>query len=144
MTSENQLTIEPSGEKTFGPCDCCGGMTKRVWGFVYEHEAALAAYFVEWTPGHPSSRSNFDLIVGTWGDDTDNSDRSAVSLEFRKLETGPAFMVIDAATRPVANSPLIAAALSREEVIGTEIAALAFRVCDAIYLEEPRLVWLRE
>ena len=132
MSNESALTIQPSGEKAFGPCDCCGEMTKRVWGFVYDSKAALAAYFVEWTPGHEGSSANFDLIVGTWGDDTNNSARRAVSLEFRRLETGPAFMVIDAGTRTVANNPLISAALNREEVIGTETAALAFSVlrCD--------------
>jgi hypothetical protein len=46
-------------------------LTKRVWGFVYDSKAALAGYFVEWTPGHEGSSANFDLIVGTWGDDTD-------------------------------------------------------------------------
>jgi len=88
--------------------------------------------------------ANFDLIFGTWGDDTDNSAQRAVSLEFRRLETGPAFMVIDSCTRTVANNPLISAALNGEEVIGTEAAALAFSVCDVIYLKEPRLVWLRD
>jgi|SRR5882724_4043750 len=75
MDSENELRIEAGGEKTFGPCNCCGKMTKRIWGFVYEHEAALAAYFVEWTPGHPCSSANFDLIIGTWGNDADNATR---------------------------------------------------------------------
>jgi hypothetical protein len=144
MSNESALTIETSGENTFGPCDCCGEMTKRVWGFIYDGEAALAAYFVEWTPGHESNSANFDLIVGTWGDEADNSTRRAVSLEFRSLETGRAFMVIDARTRSVANSPLISAALDRDEVIGTETAILAFNICDALYLKEPRLVWLRD
>jgi hypothetical protein len=144
MTAENKLTLETSGEKTFGPCGCCDEMTKRVWGFVYDADAALAAYFVEWTPGHQSSSANFDLIVGMWGDENDNSRRRAVSLEFRRLETGPTFMVIDAVNRPVASSPLISAALKREEVIGTETANLAFSICDVIYLKEPRLAWLRE
>jgi hypothetical protein len=144
MSTESKLTFETSGEKSFGPCDCCGKMTKRVWGCVYDADAALAAYFVEWTPGHESSSANFDLIVGAWGDENDNSRRRAVSLEFRRLDTGPAFMVIDSVTRPVANSPWISAALSRQEVVGTETANVAFDICDVLYLKEPRLAWLRE
>jgi hypothetical protein len=144
MSKENALTIETSGEKSFGPCDCCGEMTKRVWGFVYEADAALAAYFVEWTPGHDASSATFDLILGAWGDGTDNSARKAVSLEFRKLEFGPAFMVIDATMRPTANSTLVSEALNRDTVVGTAIASQAYRVCDAVYLEEPRLDWLRK
>jgi len=128
MDSENELRIEAGGEKTFGPCNCCGKMTKRIWGFVYEHEAALAAYFVEWTPGHPCSSANFDLIIGTWGNDADNATRKAVCLEFRRTETGPAFMVIDAPSRSVASSSLISTALSRKEVIGVETASLAYSI----------------
>ncbi len=33
--SKGNMTVEMSGEKTFGPCACCGEMTTRVWGFVY-------------------------------------------------------------------------------------------------------------
>jgi hypothetical protein len=143
MSDEIPLTIEVSGEMSFGPCDCCGEMTKRVWGFVYEADAVLAAYFVEWTPGHEVSCANFDLIIGAWGEGRDNSERKAVSLEFRRLESGPAFMVIDAKTRPTANSTLISEALSRDAVVGTTVASEAYRVCDAVYLKEPRLAWLR-
>jgi len=143
MSNETALTIEASGEKSFGPCECCGEMTKRVWGFVYEANTALVAYFVEWTPGHEGSSTNFDLILGAWGDGTDNSARKAVSLEFRRLEFGPAFMVIDATTRPTATSTLVSEVLSRDAVVGTAIASEAYRVCDAVYLEEPRLDWLR-
>lgn len=144
MSDEIPLTIETSGEKSFGPCDCCGEMTKRVWGFVYEADAALAAYFVEWTPGHEANSATFDLILGVWGEGTDNSERKAISLEFRKLESGPAFRVIDATIRPTASSSLISEALSRDAVIGAAIASEAYRICDAVYLEEPRLEWLRE
>jgi hypothetical protein len=59
-----QLSIDPNDQRTFGPCDCCGNMTQRVWGYVYDNDAALAAYFVEWTPGHVEQSANFDLIVG--------------------------------------------------------------------------------
>jgi hypothetical protein len=125
VDEEGNMTIETSGEKTFGPCDCCGEMTNRVWGFVYDDDGASAAYFVEWTPGHEARSAAFDLIIGAWGDEADNSSRVAVCLEFRKLDTGPAFMVIDGGTRAVANSLLISKALSREEVLGTETATQA-------------------
>ena len=144
MGNEGVLTIETSGENSFGPCDCCGQMTQRVWGFVYEGDAALAAYFVEWTPGHEASSATFDLIIGAWGDGTNRVGRKAVSLEIRKLESGPAFMVVDAKTRPTANSALISEALSRESVLGTPVANEVYRVCDAVYLGEPRLAWLRD
>jgi hypothetical protein len=143
MPEESKLAIEVSGESSFGTCECCGQMTSRVWGFVYEHDAATAAYCVEWTPGHEGTSATFDLIIGAWGENTGAPDRQAVSLDFRRLESGPAFMVTDARNRAVASSSLVSKALSREEVIGTATAALVFAICDVIYLEDPRLSLLR-
>jgi hypothetical protein len=143
MTEQNHLTIEASGEKSFGPCDCCGEMTSRVWGFVYDSGVAAAAYYVEWTAGHDGASAAFDLIIGAWGDNTGAADRQAVSLDFRKSESGPAFMVVDAGNRTVASSPLISKALNRDEVIGSEIATRVFAVCNTIYLGDPRLSVLR-
>jgi hypothetical protein len=143
MPDQNQLKVELSGEKTFGPCDCCGQMTSRVWGYVYSDDRAVAAYFVEWTPGHEGSCAMFDLIIGQWGEGTSPFDRKAVSLEFRKLDNGPAFRVVDANNRTVANSSLISQALDRDDVIGTTIASHIFAICDAVYLEDPRLSELR-
>jgi hypothetical protein len=144
MSKQNQLTIELSGEKTFGPCECCGQLTSRVWGYVYDLDVAVAAYFVEWTPGHEGSAASFDLIIGKWGEDTGSADRQAVSVNFRKLENGRAFMVISANDRTVASSSLISHALSREEVIGSAIASHVFAICDVVYLEDPRLSELRD
>jgi hypothetical protein len=76
------LTIYPEDARTFGPCDCCGQMTSRVWGYVYKLGDALAVYYVEWTPGHETS-AHFDIILGTWGDETQKPDRKAISLEYR-------------------------------------------------------------
>jgi hypothetical protein len=143
MPEQSKLRLETSGESSFGPCECCGQMTSRVWGFVYNHDAAAAAYYVEWTPAHEVTTAIFDLIIGTWGEDTDAKDRKAVSLEFRKLDSGPAFMVVDAKNRPTAGSSLVSKALSREEVIGSPTATHVFAICDVIYLEDPRLSLLR-
>ena len=117
-------------------------MTHRVWGYVYDNDAALAAYFVEWTPGHVERSANFDLIVGRWGDETSASDRVAIALEFRCLSSGPAFMVVNAEARPVARNANVGRALTREQVIGTELAQTAFAVCDEIFLNDGRLTTL--
>ena len=141
--SDLRLEIFPDNQKTFGPCDCCGEMTSRVWGYIYGRNDALAAYYVEWTPRHEGQQANFDLIVGVWGEDTCASDRQAIAVEFRKLDTGPAFRVIDAKYREVSKSALVAEALDRDSVIGTPLAAQVFAICDLIYLEDPRISELR-
>jgi hypothetical protein len=117
-------------------------MTQRVWGYVYDNDAALAAYFVEWTPGHVEQSANFDLIVGRWGDETSASDRVAIALEYRCLDSGPAFMVVNADTRSVARNANVGKALTREQVIGTELAQTAFAICDEIFLHDGRLITL--
>jgi hypothetical protein len=142
-TAPLTLTIYPEDHKSFGPCECCGEMTSRVWGYVNRLDEGVAAYFVEWTPGHKDGHANFDLIVGKWGDGQDSSTRQAVSLEFRKLPTGPAFMVVDASSRSVSHSTLISRALRREDVIGASIASHAFAICDVIFVDDPRLAHLR-
>jgi hypothetical protein len=128
MTSESgfQLTINPEDHRVFGPCDCCGNMTQRVWGYVNREEAAVAAYFVEWTPGHAEQAAHFDLIIGKWGPESTEVDRKGVAVAFRQLQNGPSFMVIDAAHRPIATSALISEVLSRDHVIGKPLAAMVF------------------
>ncbi len=141
MASESslQLVINPDDQRTFGPCSCCGNMTRRVWGHVNDGEATIAAYFVEWTPGHLDQAASFDLILGKWGPETSSTDRQGVALAFRHLETGPTFMVLNATDRPVGASPLIGQALTREQVIGKPIAEAVFAICDSIFLQDDRI-----
>jgi hypothetical protein len=111
-----------------------------VWGFVWSRETAVACYFVHWTLGHVEEHgANFDFIVGNWGDETPSSDRSAVSLEYRLLDSGPTFRVIDAAERPVADSKLSGHVLLRSDVIGQPISKEVFSYCDAILAQDIRI-----
>jgi hypothetical protein len=145
MTETNPFTLKiyPEDHKHFGPCECCGEMTSRVWGYVESRDATVAAYFVEWTPGHEEDHANFDLIVGKWGEGTESSDRRAASLEFRKFQGTPSFMVIDATSRDVSHNSLISKALLREEIVGNPVASQVFAICDVIFLDDPRLPHLR-
>lgn len=116
----NELRIEPGGSKDLGPCDCCRGNSRTVWGYVYDSGGATAAYFVQWTLGHVDRHgAQFDLIIGEWGDEAQRSDRCSISLEFRRTDQGPSFMVIDSADRPIASSDLVGESLARADVIGT-------------------------
>jgi hypothetical protein len=139
-----ELIINAEDHRKFGQCDCCGNATERVWEYIYESDAAAAAYFVEWTPGHADRAANFDLIVGKWGDDTTQLDRVAISLAFRQLQSGPSFMVVNAADRLIASSSLISEALSRDQVLRNPISERVFAMCDAIYLKDHRIVSLSQ
>src|ERR1700679_543533 len=129
------LEFDENNRRQFGPCQCCGNLTERVWGYVRRAGSAVAVYFVEWTPGHIEKSASFDLILGAWGDDTTPADRQVAALEFRKLDSGPAFKVIDAGKRPT----LASHALLRDEIIGAPIAQEVFAIADAVYFKDPRL-----
>jgi hypothetical protein len=138
------LRIEPTGAKDFGPCECCHRDTRRVWGYVHGVGRIEAAYFVEWTLGGVREHgAHFDLIVGRWGEGAERAERVAVALELRVLDSGPAFMVIDAARRAFSRSDLVGRALSREEVVGTPLARHVFDIVDAVWLQDRRVVELR-
>jgi len=114
-------------------------MTRRVWGYVNQDDATIAAYFVEWTPGHSQRGASFDLIIGKWGEGTAARDRKAVALVYHRSDTGRAFTVIDAENRPIAESNLVSEALGREEVIGKPIAKTVFAICDTLIAQDHRL-----
>jgi hypothetical protein len=135
----DQLTVFPKGAHDFGPCDCCGDYSRSVNGFVNQGDKTIAAYVVHWTLSHLEHGAHFDLILGKWGEKTETADRCAVSLEYRALETGPAFMVIDATERPVADHELVSRALKRNDVIGHSIAEKVFAVADAVLFKDERL-----
>jgi hypothetical protein len=136
----SELRIEPSGSKDVGPCECCGGRSQTVWGYVHRPAGAAAAYFVQWTLGQVDRHgANFDLIIGKWGTGANRSDRCSVSLEFRRTEKGPSFMVIDSGVRPVASSELVGKSLARKEVVGTPLAQVAFEIVDAVWLQDERI-----
>ena len=130
------ITVELQGQKDFGPCECCGGMTRRVWGAVHEGDRSLGVYFVRWKVGEvPRHGAEFDLILGKWGDGTDAGDRVTVSLRFRRGDDGPSFMVVDAPSHP----SLAEVALTREAVLGSAWEQEAYDVVDAIWLKDGRI-----
>lgn len=137
------LSVEPTGEKDYGPCECCGNNSHCVWGFVHSSNETLASYFVHWTLNRVKDHgANFDLILGEWGEKASAKDRFLVSLAYRLFDQGPQFMVIDGHERPSAKSELVGHVLRRTEVVGQPIAKRAFDVIDAILAQDTRVVEL--
>lgn len=137
------LTIEPAGSKELEQCNCCGGTTRRIWGYAHRGGTTQASYCVEWTPGKVLEHgASFDLILGRWGEGAGREDRVAVSLAFRQMPEGSQFMVVDAAGRPTAQSDLAGRVLARAQVLDTPTAQTAFDVVDAIWLQDARIAEL--
>lgn len=144
MNMTSGISIEPDGSNDTGICECCGHSTRTVWGYAHANDCTLAAYFVQWTPGHISDHgANIDLIIGDWGEGTTAKQRYAVALAYRLLESGPGMMATDAGTRPVAESPLVGQALRREDVIGSDVVSQhCFAIADAVLDHDDRVAEL--
>jgi hypothetical protein len=131
-----KFEIERLGESV-GHCDCCGSDTHSIQGLINEADSTLAAYSVRWTDGHlVEAGADIQLIIGPWGDRTTESDRSVVSLRHLESPDGSrSVMVVDATPRP----GLAEHAMSRNDVIGTPLAAQVFALIDVIYLQDERM-----
>lgn len=142
MELQGALKLEATGEKVHGPCDCCGNVTRTVWGFVHKESGpTLASYYVTWTTSSPRHDAFFDLIIGRWGDDASSADRKGVSLAYRASKGS--FMVINAGERPIATSPLISAALPAAQVVNDSISTTAYAIVDVIWLNDVRIAEIR-
>ncbi|MBX3215572.1 MAG: hypothetical protein KF850_26270 [Labilithrix sp.] len=130
------LEIEPASMKSSGRCACCGKSRRTAWGFVYRDGGPRACYFVEWTLGRSDCAARFDVVVGSWFDGTTEDDREAVSLEYRLLDTGPSFSVVDAAGRPAAE---VGRATKGGDVRGTPLADEAMTIAGAVLETDARV-----
>lgn len=130
------LEIEPASMKTSGQCACCGKSRRTAWGFVYVDGGPHACYFVEWTLGRRDCSARFDVVVGKWFDGTTENDREAVSLEYRLLDTGPSFAVVDADGRPAAE---VGRATKSAEVTGTPLADEVVSIAGAVLEADERV-----
>lgn len=130
--------LEQSGATSFA-CECCGGTTRRVWGYLHSESGESSAYFVQWTQGQVDAHGAFfDFVIGRWGDGASAADRAVASLELRRLDAGPGFMVIDASGRGDFTG-IAASVLNRADVIGTPLAAQLFELVDAVWLQDDRI-----
>src|SRR5258708_10971922 len=134
------IQVQPDKSKDFGPCECCGAMSRTVWGYLSEGGASRAVYYVQWTLGQvPRHGANIDLLMGEWGDGTTPDQRVAVSLVYRVGQRGPEWASIDADHRPHAGSGLAAQAIKGRHVMGNPVAADAYAFMHAILGQDPRV-----
>jgi hypothetical protein len=138
------VAVRPLGSKNTGRCPCCGRVSRGISGLVQRDGSDQGSYFVHWTIGHVfENGADFHIVLCGWGKDADASDRYAVSLEYRILDSGPAFMVVDARPDRVAKVGALADhCLKRSDVIGGPLAPVVFDICDAILAGDDRLAAL--
>ena len=138
MSDASPLQIEP-GKLFSSTCACCSSETRTLSGFVYAGDAAFGAYWVTGTVGRLDHGASFDLILGSWGQAA-CGDRRGISVAFRSGPDG-GFMVTDASPR-LRSSDLVDVAMTRQDVVSGRWAATAFKVLDAIWLQDTRVLGL--
>jgi hypothetical protein len=130
------LTIEPDGSNDYGPCKCCGNMSRTVWGYIQRDGEMNAVYYVHWTRGRLDHGIRVELIVGKWDDASSADDRSVVELACRLHEGEPQFMIRDAEPK---KDDLAAHALRRDQIVGTPMSKEVFEMVDVIWLRDDRI-----
>lgn len=138
----SNLSVEATGLSDTGHCECCGNRSRTVWGYVYQDANVISVYYVHWTRDRIDHGATVELLVGPWGAGASPNDRSAVRLAYQISANGPEFMVIDAHDSPAAQSELVNGGMRREEVIGTDLEPLVFKIVDAVWLQDSRIVEL--
>ena len=124
----------------YGPCECCGDLSRLASDMVRLDAEPYAVYQVHWTNRQVGRHgAEFYIILGQWGDGTTAADKFAVALHFFVESDRFGFMVVDADQTPMASHPLVGRALPRESVIDTPLAQEVFKLVDAIWLEDENI-----
>ena len=67
----------------FGPCECCGDVSRRATGMVRRDGDAYAIYHVDWTTQQVARHgAEFYLLLGRFGEGTTAADKFLVALHF--------------------------------------------------------------
>jgi hypothetical protein len=126
------LTIEPDGEKFHGPCPDCGEATRSVWGYVSTEDAARAVYYIRWTDFHLERGAQLAISIGVWGEASRPIDRALFGVECRIGATGPAFMLVDAASVPWSEDAFLGMNLTRPQALADSRKTEVFEILDRI------------
>ena len=137
--TEARFIIEPTDESV-GYCACCGNTTRRIWGWLQQHDENAALYYVTWTIGRMTDGARVQMIIGPWGDQTSANDRNAIFIDYFADEPPGTFTIIDA---DESLTDVAKHSLRRVDVIGTPLAQLCFDLLDSIWLQDTRMqeVW---
>lgn len=129
----------------YGPCECCGDISRLASGMVRLNDEPYALYQVHWTNSHIVKHgAEFYIILGEFGEGTTAADKFAVALHFFVESDRFGFMVVDADKTTISSHPLVGRALSREDVIDTPLAEEVFELVDAIWLEDGNIAEVRD
>jgi hypothetical protein len=129
--------VEPSGEKRHD-CECCGGCSHTVWGYVHEEGGPTRAlYYVGWTDGHDDKVVRMTVSLGAWGKGATADDRRAVAVEMRAPEGEPWMGVVDEALFD--DPDRLGLLLPRGVALESPSLSDLWDVLDAVVVADPRV-----
>ena len=129
----------------YGPCECCGDISRIATGMVRLNDDPYAIYQVHWTSNQVVKHgAEFYVILGEFGEGTTAADKFAVALHFFVEPDRSGFSVVDADKTDISLHPLVGRALARADVIDTPLAQAVFDLIDAIWLEDGNIVEVRD
>jgi hypothetical protein len=131
------ISLELNDERS-SVCDCCGGTTTTLSRWVSKDDSAFALYLARFSDNHPDRSIVLLVSIEGWGTD-DASGRFSVALEMRVLESGPAVMVVDAATSPWADESFLGQMLDRPTALAHAAIKDVFAITDRMVLDDPPL-----
>ncbi len=132
------FAIEPGDTTDLGPCDCCGGRTRIVVGFVSNEAGARAVYHLRWAPGRPEHDAVVAVSIGGWGGGS-VANRVCFALALR-ITPSPGFMLVDAGASPWATSEgLLGRMTSRADALTSPLKQEVFDILDAIGEKDRRV-----
>ena len=117
-------------------CDCCGGMSTALTGFVCENGEAYAVYYARFGVSHEPRVVEAVVSIGEWGEDAKPWDRFAFPLRMRAGETEYQVTLVDAADSPWEGVELLGRMLDRAEALEHERLQEVFHITDHMVTDD--------
>jgi hypothetical protein len=121
-------------------CDCCGGLTTTLVRFVHKDGVAHAVYYAAFTESHPDRGATSLVSIGPWGEGADPEDRSAFALHLWQNESGFNVSVVDGASSPWADKPILGKVQTREEALQHPLLSEVFHITDHMFTDDELLL----
>ena len=135
------LSLEQAGDAMFDPCDCCGGRTRKVWGYVTSDvEGAHAVYYARWTDGNRDHGLSLLISIHGWGEGNDESLRRLVAIACRFGDNGPEFMALDGPDPGWGfDMSKFGKIVSRADFLASPLRREVFDVADLVFMKDKRV-----
>jgi len=133
------LTLQPGPQEIGAACDCCGGRSTTVHGFVYKAGDAFAVYYAGWSHQHPERGVSLAIATGEWAEGSTPRDRVSIGLDARPTATEIQLKVIDPEQSAWGETALFGKMLSRAEALASPSLKWTLKVGELVARDDSRV-----